>query len=56
MRAQAQNKVEIARLIAKLQAQVAAMPDDSAKWANVGDSGHVVAQLTELTSTFQVVS
>ncbi len=48
--AMAAHKATIAQLITKLQAQVAALPDDSAKWANVGDAGHIVEQLTELTS------
>lgn len=50
--AMAVKKAEIARLIAKLQEQVAAMPTDSAKWGNVGDAGYVVEQLGNITATF----
>lgn len=50
--AMAVKKAEIARLIAKLQEQVAAMPTDAAKWGNVGDAGYVVEQLADITATF----
>lgn len=43
-----ERKAEAKRLIAKLQAQLNAIPD-AGNWANAGDAGHIVEQLQYLT-------